>query len=374
MVPIWGFALRVIAIANQKGGCGKTTTSINFAACLASLQKKTLLLDLDPQGHSTCGLGIKASENAVSLYDFLTPLRLSKLDFSKALYEINPSFFVMPTYGILGALEEELMMLPDKDRRLKNLLLSPSCLPLQFEYVVIDCPPNLGLLSLSALEAADEVIIPIEPSFFSLHGLAKISETVAQVNQRRERPLQTHALLTLFNSETRFAEEVFEEVKAHFKDRLFTTIIHENVLLRESASAGQSIADYAPASPAGRDYLHLATEYLEKQWDRILPPQKLGWENVLRQHYGPRRVPGGILFQIASKNARWVEIAGDFNHWIPEPLVRRSDEGVWQKVIPMAPGTFRYKYIIDGEWQIDPYLPTQMLNAYGTFDSYLELA
>jgi chromosome partitioning protein len=366
--------LRVIAIANQKGGCGKTTTSINFAACLASLQKKTLLLDLDPQGHSTCGLGIKASDYPSNLYDFLTPLRLSKPDFSKALHEISPYFYVLPTYGMLGALEEELMMIPDKEQRLKNLLTSPACLPLCFDYVVIDCPPNLGLLSLSALEAADEIITPIEPSFFSLHGLAKISETVAQVNQRREQPLQTHALLTLFNSETKFAEEVFEEVKAHFKERLFATIIHDNVLLREAASAGQSIADYAPSSAAHRDYLHMATEYLEKQWDRILPPQRLGWENVLRQHYGPRRVPGGILFQIASKNARWVEIAGDFNNWIPEALVRRGEDGLWQKVIPIKAGNFRYKYIVDGEWQIDPYQPTQMPNAYGTYDSYLELA
>lgn len=365
--------MRVIAIANQKGGCGKTTTSINFAACLASLQKKTLLLDLDPQGHSTVGLGIKATEHPTSLYDFLTPLRLSRPDFSKTLCEMSPYFSVMPTYGILGALEEELMMVPDKEERLKNLLLSPACLPSGFDYVVIDCPPNLGLLSLSALEAADEIIIPIEPSFFSLHGLAKISETVAQVNQRRERPLQTLALLTLFNSETRFAQEVYEEVKAHFKDRLFTSIIHENVLLRESASAGQSIAEYAPDSNAFRDYLHLATEYLEKQWDRILPPQKLGWENVLRQHYGPRRVPGGILFQMQSRNARWVEIAGDFNHWVPESLIRRSEEGLWQKVVPLQNGNFRYKYIVDGEWQIDPCQP-QQLNAYGTFDSFLELA
>jgi chromosome partitioning protein len=366
--------LRVIAIANQKGGCGKTTTSINFAACLASLQKKTLLLDLDPQGHSTCGLGIKSSNYPTSLYDFLTPLRLSKPDFSKALCEMNPYFYVMPTYGILGALEEELMMMPDKEERLKSLLISPACLPLEFDYVVIDCPPNLGLLSLSALEAADEIIIPIEPSFFSLHGLAKISETVAGFNQRRERPLQTHALLTLFNSETKFAEEVYEEVKAHFKDQLFSAIIHENVLLKEAASAGQSIVDYARNSNAYRDYVHMATEYLEKQWDRMLPPQKLGWENVLRHHYGPKRVPGGVLFQLASKNARWVEIAGDFNNWIPEALVRRSEDGLWQKVIPMPTGHFRYKYIIDGEWQIDPYQPTQQLNAFGTFDSYLELA
>jgi chromosome partitioning protein len=366
--------LRVIAIANQKGGCGKTTTSINFAAGLAFLRKKTLLLDLDPQGHSTCGLGIKASEHAASLYDFLTPLRLAKPDFQKALCEINPYLFLLPSYGILGALEEELMMMPGKELRLKQWLASPEFASHEFDYVILDCPPNLGLLSLSSLEAADEIIIPIEPSFFSLHGLAKISETVAQVNQHRDHPLLVNALLTLFNSDTKFAQEVYEEVKSHFKERLFSAIIHENVLLREAASAGQSITDYAPESPACRDYLNLATEYLERQWDRILPPQKLGWENVLRQHFGPKRMPGGVLFQIVSRNARWVEIAGDFNNWIPEALMRRNEEGLWQKVIPMNSGNFRYKFIVDGEWQIDPYQPTQQMNAYGTFDSYLELA
>ena len=366
--------MRVIAIANQKGGCGKTTTSINFSACLAYLQKKTLLLDLDPQGHSTCGLGIKAADSSTSLYDFLTPLRFNKPSLSKSLCEINPSFFVMPTYGILGALEEELMLMPEKEKRLKEFLLSPEFSQLGFECVVLDCPPNLGLLSLSALEAADEIIIPVEPSFFSLHGLAKISETVSQVNQRRNLGLQVHALLTLFNSEMKFAEEVYEEVKEHFKGQLLSSIIHDHVLLREAASAGQSIVDYAPSSPAFQDYLHLATEYLEKQWDRILPAQRLGWDNVIRQHYGPKRVSGGILFQIVSQKARWVEIAGDFNHWIPESLMRRDDEGLWQKIIPIGTGGFRYKFIVDGEWQIDPYQPTQQPNAFGTLDSYLELA
>lgn len=366
--------MRVIAIANQKGGCGKTTTSINFAACLAHLQKKTLLLDLDPQGHSTCGLGIRGKDFPAGLYDLLTPLKNPKPDFLKTVCQINPYLSLIPTYETLAGLEEELVMIPDREHRLKQLLKSAEMDRLGAEFAVLDCPPNLGLLSLNALLAADEIMIPIEPSFFSLHGLAKISETIQQVNQRRPRPLEVHALLTLFNSETKFAEEVYEEVKSNFKNKLFNTVIHENVMLKEAASAGQSIADYDPSSEGFRDYLNLATEYLERQWDRILPPEKLGWNNVLRHHYGPRRMPGGVLFQIQSKSARWVEIAGDFNNWVPEAMVRREQDGIWQKVIPISSGNFRYKFIVDGEWQIDPYLPNQQPNAYGTFDSYLELA
>lgn len=366
--------MRVIAIANQKGGCGKTTTSINFAACLANLQKKTLLIDLDPQGHSTCGLGIKNSDFSSSLYELLTPLKNKRTDISEIFHEVNPYLHVIPAYGSLSGLEEELMMLPDREMRLLNFLKSPEIKNLGAEYIVLDCPPNLGGLSLNALEAADEIMIPIEPSFFSLHGLAKISETISQVNQHRKRPLAVHALLTLFNSQTRFAEEVYEEVKAHFKHKLFNTIIHENIMLKEAASAGQSIVDYDQSSEGFRDYFNLAMEYLERQWDRILPPEKLGWHNVLRDHYGPRRIAGGVLFQIHSKKARWVEIAGDFNHWIPEAMMRREGEELWQKIIPISSGNFRYKFIVDGEWQIDPYQPTQQMNAYGTFDSYLEIA
>lgn len=364
--------MRVIAIANQKGGCGKTTTSINLAACLAFLQKKTLLLDLDPQGHSTCGLGIRSQESPFSLYDLLTPLKTTRPEISKIISSVNPWFSVIPTYGNLASLEEEWMLMPEREYRIRNLVHHSLAIS-GYEFIVLDCPPNLGLLSLNALEAADEILIPIEPSFFSLHGLAKISETIAQVNQRRKQPLIIHALLTLFNAETRFAEEVYEEVKAHFKGQLFNTIVHDDIMLKEAVSAGKSIVDYDQSCTGFRDYFNLAMEYLERQWERILPPEKLGWNNVLRHHYGPRRVPGGVLFQVLSKTARWVEIAGDFNHWIPESMVRRDTDGLWQKVIPITNGSFRYKFIVDGEWQIDPYQPTQQLNAYGTFDSYLEL-
>ncbi len=366
--------MRVIAVANQKGGCGKTTTSINFAACLAFLQKKTLLIDLDPQGHSTCGFGIRATDAPLSLYDLLRSGRETKPEIFKVLYQINSNLFIIPTYGSLGALEEEFVSLPDREIKLKEFLASEAVTKMGFDYVVLDCPPNLGLLTLNGLEATDEILIPIEPSFFSLHGLAKISETLNRMNSRRESPIQIHALLTLFNSETRFAQEVYEEVRTHFKENLFKAIIHDDVTLKESASAGQSIVDYDQSSAAFKDYFHLAVEYLERQWDRLLPPKKLGWDNVLHERFGPKRVPGGVLFQMMSKNARWVEIAGDFNNWIPEMLVKRNEEGLWQKVIPISQGSFRYKFIVDGEWQIDPHHPLQQLNAFGTFDSYLEIS
>jgi len=365
--------LRIIAVANHKGGCGKTTTSINFSACLARLQKKVLLIDLDPQRHSTCGLGIHAEVLPHTLYDLLSPTESKKLEPFQVLQEINPYFFLLPTYGILSALEEELVQRPNRENCLKEELIS-RFEGAYYDYIILDCPPNLGVLTFNALNACDEVMIPVEPSFFSLHGLAKISETLEMLNQRRTCPIEDHALLTLFDSRTCFAKEVYEEVRDHFQDRLFKTIIHECITLKEAASAGMSIVDYDIQSIAFQDYMNLATEYLERQWNRVLPEKRLGWNRVLHSRYGPRRVMGGILFQAMSGNAQWVEIAGEFNNWIPEPMIRRSSEGLWQKVIPITKGKYRYKFIVDGEWQVDPFQPVKQSNAFGTTDSILELS
>lgn len=366
--------MRILAIANQKGGCGKTTTSINFSACLNFLQKKVLVVDLDPQGHSTCGLGVKTQKGMLTLYDLLSPLQHVSPPLDQVIRNLQPDFDLIPCNASLNALEEEFGFMPNYHLKLRDLLNRISKDERHYDFVVLDCPPNVGMLVWNALNAADEVLIPVEPSFFSLHGLAKISETLQVVNRSRETPLAVHALLTLFNSQVSFSHEIYEEVKAHFKNRLFTTIIHEHVSLKEAAAAGQSIVQYAPQSPAFQDYLNLAVEYLERDWSRKLPGKELGWEQVFKNHFGPRQISDGILFQFSSKTASSVEIAGDFNHWVPEPLLQRNQDGLWQKVIPVELKTFRYKFIVDGEWQVDPYHPMKKENDYGGVDSYMEFA
>ncbi len=366
--------MRIIAIANQKGGCGKTTTSINFSACLNFLQKKVLLIDLDPQGHSTCGLGVKTQKGMLTLYDLLSPFQRVAPPVSQVIRNLQNDFDLLPCNSSLNALEEEFGFMPNYHMKLRDLMARIFEEHHHYDFVILDCPPNLGVLTWNALNAADEVLVPIEPSFFSLHGLAKISETLQIVNRSRETPLTVHALLTLYNSQLNFSEEIYDEVRAHFQDRLFTTIIHEHVSLKEAAAAGQSIVQYAPQSQAFQDYLNLAVEYLERDWNRKLPEKELGWEQVFKNHFGPRQISDGILFQFSSKIASSVEIAGDFNHWIPEPLVRRNQEGLWQKVISVGLKTFRYKFIVDGEWQVDPNQPMQKENAYGGVDSYMEFA
>ncbi len=340
--------MRVIAIANQKGGCGKTTTAINLSASLAHLQKKVLLIDLDPQGHSSCGLSISVEESGATIYDLLKLGARTFFSIQDVLHKINPFFSVLPANTTLFALEDELCRLVGRHQRLKERVCSLLDCEHLFDYVIIDCPPNVGILTSNALEAADEVIIPIEPSFFSLHGLAKISETITSINKNRETELGVHALLTIFNSKTRFARDVFDEVRQHFREKMFNAIVHDCVLFKEAAGAGQSIIDYAPNTSASRDYINVATEYLKREWERLNPVDELGWHSVVKNRFGPKKVLGGILFQCDVVNAHSVEIAGDFNNWVAEPMIKRKAAGIWQKVVPVCGGEFRYKLIVDG--------------------------
>lgn len=365
--------IRVVAIANQKGGCGKTTTTINLGACLARLNQRVLLVDLDPQAHTTVGLGFLPEKLDTSLHHLLCPEEDKKLSWEEVVLRLNPYLFLLPGDLRLYQFEEIFSSLPQREKQLKYLLLFSLPRPDPFDFILIDCPPNLGLLTLNALEAAQEVIIPIEPSFFSLHGLAKISETLHRLGAKRSHVHQTNALLTLFEERNGFSQEVYEEVKKHFQDRLFETVIHENVTLREAAGAGLSIADFDPQSIGYRDYMSLATEILERGCRPVSADNSVHSSGLLKGSLGPRKVSGGVLFQYLAPQAKQVLVAGDFNQWVGEPLMRRNGDGLWQRVILLRQGGYHYKFLIDGEWELDPGAPSQKENSYGRRDSYIEI-
>ena len=365
--------IRVVAIANQKGGCGKTTTTINLGACLARLNQRVLLVDLDPQAHTTVGLGFLPEKLDQTLHHLLCPEEEKKPSWEEVVLRLNPYLYLLPGDLRLYQFEEIFSTLAQREKQLKYLLLFSLPRPDPFDFILIDCPPNLGLLTLNALEAAQEVIIPIEPSFFSLHGLAKISETLQRHGAKRGQAHQTNALLTLFENRNGFSREVYEEVKKYFQDRLFETVIHENVTLREAAGAGLSIADFDPQSIGYRDYMSLATEILERGCRMEAREDEMRALSLLKHSRGPRKVSGGVLFQCFAPQAKQVLVAGDFNQWVGEPLIRRNGDGLWQRIVPLRAGGYHYKFLIDGEWELDPGAPRQKENSYGRQDSYIEI-
>jgi len=365
--------IRVIAIANQKGGCGKTTSTINLGACLARLNQRVLLVDLDPQAHTTVGLGILPEKLDRTLYHLLCPEGERGVGWGEVVLQINKYLSLLPGDLRLHEFEGVASSLPQKEKQLKYLFLFTLPRPDPFDFILIDCPPNLGLLTLNALESALEVIIPIEPSFLSLHGLAKNPETLQRVGSKRGQAHYTNALLTLYADGNGFSREVYEEVKKYFQDRLFQTVIRENISLREAAGAGLSIADFDPGSIGYRDYMSLATEILERGWKGASFSDGISPEDSQRHPTRPRRVSGGILFQYIAPQAKEVLVAGDFNQWVGEPLMRRNGDSLWQRIIPLRRGGYRYKFLVDGEWQLDPKAPEAKENAYGKRDSYIEV-
>lgn len=366
--------MRIIALSNHKGGCGKTTTSINLSACLAHLGKKVLLIDLDPQGHSGCGLNLERDGSVFgvsALFQKVHPDGTTLQDFKQTA---ENNLDVMVGGEELNEVEERLSASQKKETLLKANLQKLIGETTPYDYIILDCPPNLGVLTRNALNAADEVIIPVEPSYFSLHGLAKISETMTKINLGRRKDLQVHALITLFNASTQFAREVYEDVKKNFGNKLFSTIIHECIELKEAASAGESIVTYAPLSIAFQEYQSLAKEFLERDWTRSLPrPKEEKKKTAPQSQKGPLEVPGGVLFQCDIKNASKVEIAGDFNDWKPQPMIRTFPGDHWFRVISVAKGEYRYKFVVDGEWIADPAQLAERSNEFGTMDSLITI-
>lgn len=250
-----------IAIFNQKGGVGKTTTNINLAACLVRKGKKVLLLDIDPQGNTTSGLGIDKRNIEFSTYDLLTE---SNFDTEKAIIETSTKGLdLIPASMSLSGAEVELVSIKGREKRLKKALAKVSD---DYDYIFIDCPPSLGLLTINSLTAVDSVLIPIQCEFYALEGVAQLMNTIDIVKKNLNSKLQIEGvILSMFDGRTNLSVQVVEEVKKYFKEKVYATVIPRNVRLAEAPSFGLPIVEFDPKSKGAIAYQEFADEFLSME-------------------------------------------------------------------------------------------------------------
>ena len=249
---------KVIVIANQKGGVGKTTTAVNLAACMAVTEIPTLIIDMDPQSNATSGLGIELSNGDKSIYDVM----INGIDAKKAIRNSElPHLDILPSSTTLVGAEIELVPALARETILKGALGSVNG---EYEYIFIDCPPSLGLLTLNSLTAADTVLVPVQCEYFALEGLSQLLNTIRLVQKSLNKKLEVEGfLITMFDSRLNLSRQVAEEIRDYFKEKVFETVINRNVKLGEAPSFGKPIILYDAVSTGAGNYMNLVREMLE---------------------------------------------------------------------------------------------------------------
>ena len=360
--------MRIIAVMNQKGGCGKTTTVVSLAGCLAAEGHKVLVVDMDPQAHATLGLGVDPVEVEENLYEVLSEDGENAARLDDVIAAAGENLDVAPSGVILSALEQKFAAEGARGRT-ERLLSALERMERSYEFVLIDCPPNVGILTFNALRAAAEVIVPLETSYFAMHGVAKLLETIGLLEDRLGHALQVRILPTLFDGRTRFAKRALAEIRETYKDLVFDSVIRQNVRLREAAQRGVPIAELDRRSYGFVDYMSLALEILfdrEEEAEIEVPVEPEEAEPISNRDKG-------VVFTFKDPEVGNVQLAGDFNNWVPDKGVttRQSPDGTWEKIVRLGPGVYQYRYLIDGEWQPDPSNPRRVEGPAGGVNSVL---
>lgn len=400
--------MRTIAVINQKGGCGKTTISINLASALADKGHRTLLVDMDPQAHCAVGLAVPEEQIEQSIYDILISKgRGEDLRLSEVLWQIADKFELAPASIDLAAFEQQMSGVIERENCLRTVLDSVKN---DYEYVVIDCPPSVGLLTFNAIRAATDVIVPVEMGYFSLHGLSRQLDTLNVLSKQCPQEINVMVLPSMYDIRTKMGREILAELRKHFSEKMFKTVVNFNTKLKEAASLGQPICEYDPGSKGHNDFKALADELastdtqmhrtelvrtLQAKLDAIsssadelisaVEPETpaVAAEAVeikdidtkIADFYGARQVAETVVFSSLYPRAEQVLLAGDFNNWQPEntPLEKVGDNGAWQIKMPLQSGRYRYRLVVDGQWQQDPYNETTETNPFGEANSVLEV-
>jgi len=395
--------MRTIAVVNQKGGCGKTTISINLACALAHAGFKTLLVDMDPQSHCAVGLAVPEEQIEQSICDVLiSPSRGDGLPLKEVVWEIADKFDLAPASIDLAAFEQQMSGIAERENCLKVVLES---LDGQYDFVVVDCPPAVGLLTFNALRAATDVVVPVETGYFSLHGLSRQLDTLNMLCKRCSQQINVKVLASMYDIRTKMGREILADLRKKFSDKMFTTVVNFNTKLKEAASLGQPISEYDPASKGFKDFQALANEIIgvDVQRDRkqmveslsreleaisssaeellatakpmAVSEQSETTEKKIAEFYGVRQMNDAVMFITLYPRASTVQLAGDFNNWQPQntSLEKIADNGIWQIKLPMSPGRYRYRLVVDGQWQQDPYNNQTEMNPYGEYNSIVEV-
>lgn len=353
--------MRTIAVVNQKGGCGKTITAINLSAFLAQAGRRVLLVDLDPQAHATLGLTTGDVTPGRTMYDvFRTRTGGPEIALPEIVRTVGENLDLAPTDILLSTIPESLAGLPGREN---VLTWAFAALDDRYDYVIVDCPPSVGLLTFNAFKACSEAIIPMDPSFFSLHGIGKLFETFDLLEKATNHRIAGRVLVTLYSGRSPFVKAVLDDVHRNLPGRVFGTVVRYSVKLAEAASHGQPITRYARESAGYADYQKLANEVLaleelrevEAAAEEPTTPEPVAPPPLTAA--APRATPDGILFTVEAPNAFEVQIAGDFNDWTPERTIMEPKGRVWRALLQLAPGRYRYRYVIDGLWMPDPLNP-----------------
>ena len=410
--------MRIISIANQKGGCGKTTTAINLASALGQNGKRVLLIDLDPQAHASLGLDIESQD---SLYNVISNLTPRKLKLDNIIRRVEDTFDIVPSNILVGTLEQELADEIGRELKLKEII-DPVCD--RYDYILIDCAPSLGILTVNALRISDELIIPVETSRFSMQGVMHLTDIVNLVRDRLDHEVKTRILVTMFDSRLRHSFSMLDVFKQTFAEKIYDTIVHVNVKLKEAAVNGKSVSSFDKYCRGSKDYYSLAKEIISlesapakeetsistaaveeafksasfgesssressksssKEKSEEKKPTKESTEEIPLTPVSEKlqevvkaeaRDLYEIAFSISAPGAKSVYVTGSFNDWSLDDTCRLKDldgEGSWETKISLKPGTYKYQFIVDGVWQEDPNNAQKERNSFGDINSLIEV-